>query len=304
MAVLKKKGWSLRLEQTRDGAHITRLARRAVQEASDAFFVVGGDGSVNLAVAGLAGSETALAVLPAGTANVWAQELGLHSLSWTRWLALEESAIQLGGAEVRCVDLGLCNGMPFLLWAGVGLDAFIVHRIEPRARWMKHFAVMQYAATAVWNASFWNGMNLQIEVEGEQLGGHFLLAVVSNIHLYVGGIAHLSPDARLDDNLMDLWLFQGNTLGDAVMQFRDLISGRHLHSTQASRYPFHSLTMESDSPLYVQMDGEPRFGDGKVTIEVWPKALKVLVPPNPPHSLFLGACGEGSPKDESTAERS
>jgi YegS/Rv2252/BmrU family lipid kinase len=285
--VLREQGWELSLQKTHDAKHLTQLARQAAKQGLDAFFVVGGDGSVNLAVAGLAGTDTALGILPAGTANVWAQELGLPGLTWTRWMALEESARYLAAAEVRFVDIGLCNDLPFLLWAGVGLDAFVVRRIEPRARWMKHFAVIQYAASAVWNASFWHGLNLNIQVDGKEMGGHFLLAVVTNIHLYAGGIAELSPDARLDDGQMDLWLFQGETLGDTVMQAWDLWSGRHVQSGNAFRFPFHSLEMKSDTQLFMQLDGEPVEGNGSVSIRVLPKALRVLVPQKTPHHLFL-----------------
>lgn len=284
--VFKQHGWQIHLEQSLDGEHITALAKQAALEEMDALLVVGGDGSVNLAAAGVLGSKTALGVLPAGTANVWAQELGLTSLNWTRWIALEDSALQLCNAPVRIMDVGDCNGKHFLLWAGVGLDAFIVHRIEPRERWEKQFAVVQYTASAVWNAGFWHGMQLHVEADGEKISGHFMLAVVSNIHLYAGGLAKLSPNARLDDGLMDLWLFKGETLGDTVQRAWDLWGGRHVQSDQVIQIPFRRLELESDSPLFVQLDGEPVRGDGRVTIEVHPKALRVLVPERSLHSLF------------------
>lgn len=284
--VLRNRGWQLQVNQTQDGEDITRLARQAANEGLDAYFVVGGDGSVNLAIPGLIGTNTALGVLPGGTANVWAQELGLPGLTWTRWLALEESAFRLAEAEPRAVDVGVCNGRPFLLWAGVGLDAFIVHHIEPRERWMKHFAVVHYGTSAVWNASFWHGMNLSVEVEGKQVNGHYLLALVSNIHLYAGGLAEISPNARLDDGIMDLWLFKGETLGDTVQRMWDLLGGRHLQSDQFIRLPCKSLTLESDSTAYIQVDGEPVQGNSPVNIEVAPSALRVLVPNQTPHLLF------------------
>jgi len=276
----------MQLEATTRGEDITRLARQTAEEGLEAFFIVGGDGSVNLATAGLIHTNTALGVLPAGTANVWAQELGLPGLNWTRWTALEESAHRLADAQVYAVDVGLCNGVPFLLWAGMGLDGFVVRRIEPRSRWMKHFAVAQYAATAVWNATTWHGLNLNFELEGKKLEGHYLLAVVSNIHLYAGGIARISPAARLDDGRMDLWLFEGETLGDTVMHAWGLLSGRHVKSKNVLRFPFSSLSVDTDSPLFIQYDGEPMEGDHHATIEVLPKALHVLVPGKTPHILF------------------
>lgn len=284
--VLRDEGWQIRIEKTQSGEHVTALAEKAVAERMDALFVVGGDGSVNRALPALIDSRTALAILPAGTANVWAQELGLPGLSWTRWMALEESARLLARARVAQADVGFCNGTPFLLWAGIGLDAFIVQRLEPRTQLEKRFAVVQYVASAAWNASMWRGMNLKVKTDGEQASGHFLLAVVSNVHLYAGGYAELSPHALLDDGVMDLWLCEGENWEDTVQLAWDLWSGRHLKSERVQRIPFRRAELESDSHLYVQIDGEPVEGDGRVLIEVAHKALRILVPEETPRKLF------------------
>jgi diacylglycerol kinase (ATP) len=284
--VLRQQGWDLQLEQTQGGEDITRLARQAAGDGMDGFFIAGGDGSINHAVAGLQGSETGLGILPAGTANVFAQELGLPFLTWTHMTALEESARLVANAEARKVDIGLCNGKPFLLWAGFGLDAYIVHRIEPRGRLEKYFAAVQYVAEAALNASLWKGLNLKVEISGRQISGHYLLAVISNVHLYAGGYAQISPDARLDDGLMDLWLFEGDDIVDTVQMAVDLVSGRHLNSERVVSFPVSSLAIESDSILYYQVDGEPVQEDGRVLFEVLPRALKVFIPPEPPRSLL------------------
>jgi len=291
--VLRTQGWSVQLEKTMGGSHITELAHQAVSENAAAFFVAGGDGSINHAIAGLVGSSTALGVLPAGTANVWAQELGLSGLTWTRLMALEESARRLATAPVHSVDVGFCNRVPFLLWAGVGLDGFIVNRIEPRSRWEKHFAVVQYAASAVWGASTWSGMNLRVSVDGEQVYGHFLLAVASNIHLYAGGLAEISPMARLDDGVMDLWLFSGDTLGETVRLALDMLAGKHQESEKTRRIPFRDLNLTSDSSLYVQLDGEPVEGGYSVDFEVKTRGLRVFVPEGVSRRLFSDSVSSG-----------
>ncbi len=284
--VLRSRGWEIHLQETNGGPHISKLARQAVQQDMDAFFTAGGDGSLNYAVAGLWGSNTALGVLPSGTANVWAKELGLPDLNWTRWMALEESARLLANATIREVDIGLCNGSPFLLWGGVGLDAFVIHRIEPRGRWEKSFAVAQYATNAIRQASLMGGVDLRVHTDGEEISGHYLLAVASNIHLYAGGVAEISPSALLDDGEMDLWLFAGDTWLEAVTHAWDLWSGRHLESDQTHCIPFRKITLSSDSPLYIQLDGEPMGESHEVVIEVRSKALRILVPENAPRALF------------------
>lgn len=244
--VLRASGWDIRLMMTHDGEQVTQLAREAAEGAKEALFVVGGDGTVNLAVRGLAGSDTALGVLPGGTANVLAQELGLPGLTWTRWMALEESAHRLADAEVREVDIGMCGGTPFLMWAGVGLDAFAIHYIEPRPRGEKLFANVVYAASTAWLASFWHGINLEVIADNLQISGHYLLAIISNIHLYAGGLAQISPFALLDDGLIDLWLFEGDTLGDTIQRAWDLYAGRHVDSDKVRNISFSHLELTSD----------------------------------------------------------
>ncbi len=284
--VLRHQGWDISLRKTDGGSHITELARKAVDQNMDAFFLAGGDGSINYAVTGLMNSETPLGVLPAGTANVWSKELGLPVLTWTRLMALEESARELVDANVHRVDVGICNGTPFLLWAGIGLDAFIVHRIEPRSRWEKHFAVAHYGSIALQQASKWTGIQLNVTVDNRTLSGRFILGVVSNVHLYAGGYVKISPFACLDDGKMDLWLFIGETMIETLRHAFDLWSGRHMNSDQVQCIPFRKLKMSSSSALHVQVDGEPISSNEVVTIEVQPKALQVLVPKNAPKALF------------------
>lgn len=285
--VLRAQGWIVNLYKTQDADHVTQLARQAALAGKRALFVVGGDGTVNLAVRGLRGSATALGVLPGGTANVLAQELGLPGLTWTRWMALEESATRLAQAEIKEVDIGECAGTPFLMWAGIGLDAFAIHHIEPRPRGEKLFANVAYAASTAYHASLWHGVNLQVTADGAHISGHYLLALVSNIHLYAGGLAQISPHARLDDGVMDLWMFEGDTLGDTIEMAWDLYAGRHVDSKKVRYIAFKQLGIESDSNLYVQVDAEPLPCNGhSVEINVVPHGIRLLVPRKTPRELF------------------
>jgi diacylglycerol kinase (ATP) len=285
--VLRAHGWNIRLFKSHDGEQVTQLARQAALEGKEALFVVGGDGTINLAVRGLRGSATALGVLPGGTANVLAKELGLPGLTWTRWMALEESAKRLAQGEVKEVDIGECDGTPFLMWAGIGLDAFAIHHIEPRPRGEKLFANVAYAASTAYHASLWHGLNLRVAADRVHIHGHYLLALISNIHLYAGGLAQISPHARIDDGMMDLWLFEGDTLGDTIEMAWDLYAGRHVDSKKVRYISFKQLNLESDSTLYVQVDAEPLPCTGhNVEINVVPHGIRLLIPPKIPRELF------------------
>jgi diacylglycerol kinase (ATP) len=275
---LRETGWDIQLILAESGAQITSSAKQAAYEGADGFFVMGGDGSINLALAGLIGSETALGVLPAGTGNVFAQELGLPTLNWLHLSAPEEAAKMLSNAEVHKIDVGICNGKPFLLWAGVGLDAQIVHSIYPHARWEKFFATAYYAMSAAKAASSFHGLDLRVEVEGEQISGRYLLAIGSNIRLYAGGLASLSPEAQLDDGYMDLWLFEGSVVYDTLQRAVDLLAGWHTTSEHVLNYRYRHLSLISDSPLFFQLDGEPMQEGSIVTIDVRQRVLPVMVP--------------------------
>ena len=187
------------------------------------------------------------------------------------------------------MDVGLFNDKYFLLWAGIGLDAIIVHHIEPRKQWQKNFAIVHYAANAVWSASQWEGINLRVETDDRFIDGQFILAVVSNIRLYAGGLATLSPQSLLDDGLMELWLFYGKNWEDILQQAWSLWSGKHVNSDRVQCIPFKKIKLESDRPIFIQMDGEPEVGGEQVTIEVLPRVLRVMIPDLASQSLLQGA---------------
>lgn len=277
---LQAAGWRVELAETLSGSHATSVARQAAAEKFDAVFAIGGDGTVGQVANGLINTDTALGVLPAGTMNVWAMELGLRTFEWPFGTdALAENARILADAPVHCVDVGLCNDHAFLLWSGIGLDAMTVHQLEPRGRAEKYVSVPRYVAATMWNAAVWHGMDLHVWTDERRVEGHFLLAVATNIRRYVGGLAVLSPDAYLDDGLMDLWLINGSTLADALRAFFEVLAGSHVTSDQAVRLPFQSARVESDTPFSIQMDGDPMLGGKHVELSVEKRALKTLMPP-------------------------
>jgi YegS/Rv2252/BmrU family lipid kinase len=292
---LEAAGWRAEAVATRSGEHTVELARQAAREGKDAVFAAGGDGTIGNAVNGLIGSETALGVLPAGTANVWSLELGLRPFSWSRPWALRRNAALLAEAPVHRVDVGLCNGVSFMMWAGIGLDAMAIQSLEPRIRLDKFFAAPEYAATAIWNAAQWSGLHLRIWSDEHELAGRYILAVATNIRRYMGGLSILSPDAYIDDGLLDLWLFSGSNLGDALRHAYELWRGTHVNSDVAQRIPFRRLRVEADAPTWLQTDGEARGAAQTAEIRVQPGALKLLMPPAGMDLLKMSHHLEGVP---------
>jgi diacylglycerol kinase family enzyme len=188
--------------------------------------------------------------------------------------------------SIRTVDLGLCQNNPFLLWAGVGFDAFLVHHLEPRSRLQKQFPVPQYMANLAWYAATWSGMNIQLWADGVTVSGTYVLALVTNVRLYAGGMAEISPGARIDDGSMDLWLFSGDSMLEILQHVVDLASGKHLTSKKTNHRQCREVLIKSSRDLFIQMDGEPKPPSKEVKIAIRPQSLRVLIPDQLPGNLF------------------
>ena len=275
---LESEGWQVQAAETQSGAHTIELAKQAVAEKRDAVFAVGGDGTIGNVVNGLVGSETALGVLPAGTANVWGYELGLSPFSWTRPWTLRKNASILANAPCHYVDVGTCNQYSFMMWAGIGLDALTIQSMEPRIRLEKFFTMPEYTARTIWNAAQWGGVQLRLWVDDVEVEGRYIVAVTTNIRHYLGGHSKLSPDAYIDDGLLDIWLFSGSHLGDALRHAYDMWRGNHLTSDAARKITFNTLRVEGEAPFWIQTDGEPRGSTQTVEIKVQARVLKLLAP--------------------------
>ncbi|GAB1470525.1 diacylglycerol kinase family lipid kinase [Chloroflexota bacterium] len=281
---LADAGWSMDIAETLSGTHAVQTAHQAAQENYDAVFAIGGDGTVGQVASGLVHTETALGVIPAGTVNVWALEQGQKPFSWWHPGNLRENAKLLANVEPQYVDVGDCNNQPFLLWSGIGLDAQTIGKIEPRPRIFKHMAVPHFFVTTVWEATFWQGLDLRVYANDKLIEGRILVAVACNIRHYAGGMSVISPNAQLDDGQMELWLLSGDNVADTFRHFFDLLAGRHLNSEHARCIPFQSVRIESDANFSIQVDGDPMLGGRKAEVKVKQRALKVLMPEN---ALYL-----------------
>ncbi|MGD2252373.1 MAG: YegS/Rv2252/BmrU family lipid kinase [Anaerolineales bacterium] len=277
MRVLGNAGWYIRSRKVQTAEELTAGAKEAAREGCEAVFVAGGDGSAGRVAAALAGTDTALGILPTGTANVWARELGLPRLSLLRLGALDRAAARLAQGEIRQIDLGLCDQRAFLLWAGIGLDGRIVGLMEPRSRLQKIFAWSCYVAIALWQAASWGGIKLRARALGKTWEGNYLAAVASNVRTYAGGLLRLVPGAKVDDGLLDFCLIEGRTLPDALLRVGQFLFGKN-DMDGVTRFRAAEAAFEGEGELPGQVDGEPIAFNSPVRFAVTRRTLKVLVP--------------------------
>jgi YegS/Rv2252/BmrU family lipid kinase len=273
---LEDNGWHTTLHQTERPGEATELARQAVDQEIDAVFVAGGDGTINEIINGLAESQVALGVLPAGTGNVWAKELGLPTRSPLHLMPLVASIKALVPGTTRRIDLGRANGRYFLQWTGLGLDAEVTYAMEPRTRRQRRLGALAYIVAGVTTAASMAGTRSRIWIDEETIYRRSILIVVSNSQLY-GGMVRIATDARLDDGLLDVNVFAGTGFGSSLRAALGVITGLHVHDPRHSFYRGSTIRIETDKPMALHLDGEP-FGFTPLECRVVPRALTVILP--------------------------
>jgi len=281
---LRYRGWSVESHLTEKAGDATILARAAAQAGCDVVIVAGGDGTVNEAVNGLVGTETALSVLPVGTGNMWAKQLGIPTHTLTNPLRLREAAAGLAEGSIRSVDVGQVNGRYFLCWAGIGLDAQVTTTMEPRQRRTKRLGVLPYAIAAVLVARDFQGVRTRVLLDSSIVRGRTLLILVSNIQQYIG-LLHIARQARMDDGLLDVFVFKGLGFQYAVRHLLKIVSRRYLQDPRIVHRQARHVEVLTEWAIPVQVDGD-LIGSTPVTLDVVPLALRVLVPPGAPRGLF------------------
>jgi len=282
---LEHHGWQTSLHQTVRPGEATELARRAPDEGVDAVFVAGGDGTINEVINGLAETQVALGVLPAGTSNVWAKGLGLPTRSPFHLLPLVDSIKALVPGKTRRIDLGRANGRYFLQWTGLGLDAAVTYAMEPRTRRQRRLGALGYIVAGVHTARTMAGTRTRVWVDGQIIYRRSILIVVSNSQLYGGGV-RIATDARLDDGLLDIDTFSGTGFASSLRTVLGVVTGLHVRDPRHSFFQGRSIQVESDKPMAIHVDGEP-FSWTPLRCEVIPRALTVIIPQQIPSELFV-----------------
>ena len=152
--------------------------------------------------------------------------------------------------------------------------------------------VPEYFLRALKHATGWPGVHILAAsspgaAKSPETAGTYQISIVTNIRLYAGGYAHLSPHARLDDGEMDLWLIQGKGLRDACRNAWSLLRTTHVDSKFARRVAFSQISLTLDAPAPLHIDGDPLPEAKGVEITVRAKDLKVIIPASAPQDLFI-----------------
>jgi YegS/Rv2252/BmrU family lipid kinase len=264
-AELRRLGADYRVVQSDSGEHAKTLAR-GIASSGEVAVAIGGDGLVGTLAEALAGSDGALAIVPAGRGNDFARVLEIPTdAKLAARLAFE--------GQTRSLDVGLLDGKAFVGIASCGFDSD-ANRIANETKFLRGNLVYAYAALRA--LMQWKHARFTVVVDGERREYSGMSVAVANSKAYGGGM-FLAPDAELDDGKLDVVMIGEQTKWECIRGIPKVFKGKHVDDPAISFLRGEVVELNADRPFTVYADGDP-LGDLPVKVTVSRQALRVITP--------------------------
>ena len=251
---------------TEGRGHARELAKAAVRRGARLVISWGGDGTLNEVASTLAFEEVPLGLVPAGSGNGLARELGVD-------LRPERAIADAIGAEPRAIDLGAVDDRLFVNVAGFGFDAYVAAQFDQRGGRRGFAGYVALTARAL--VTYAPRTYTITTAEGCKVSRAILVTVANSAQF--GNGARIAPRALLDDGLLDLVIVEERSRWRTVCSVPRLFDGTVEQIPGCSICHVQRATIESDRPLLFHVDGEPVQRGTRLGVRVHPAALRVAV---------------------------
>jgi YegS/Rv2252/BmrU family lipid kinase len=281
----RASGFSVVLHQEHEPGAVEEYSRSAARNGADVIVAAGGDGTINAVMNGMMRAKvetkpheefkTTLGVLPQGTGNVFAFNMGIRR-NW------RDACEIIKAGHTRLIDVGLAFkprrpeiNRYFLLMAGIGYDAKVIEETSLRMKWMlRDYA---YALKTLENVLTHRGSQVTLRLDDEKTHANIAwMIMVGNAASYAWKIK-VTPHAEIDDGLLDVCLvpFQNNLV--SFQQAMQMLSGQHVERGVVEYWQVRTLRVESSPNVPIQLDGD-EWGQTPIELSILPSALRVLAP--------------------------
>lgn len=275
-------GNEVQLVETNRRGHATRFAQDAAKRGIDVVVALGGDGTLNEAANGIAGTDCALAPLPGGSTNVFARTLGLPN---DPVAAAGLVAAAIADDRIERVGLGSVNGRYFCFHTGIGFDAAVVRAVEKRdsmKRWLGH-PLFMWAALDTWGRRY-DRKHAHFAVrfpDGEEVAeGYFTIVMNSDPYTFLGNRPlSLAPEATLARGLVAI-TFRSLRLSTMLRVLGGVVRGHGLleHPALDKRTDLDCLDVVSEKPFPYQVDGDDLGDTRRLAFRHEPEAMALVKP--------------------------
>jgi YegS/Rv2252/BmrU family lipid kinase len=250
---------------TESEGHASDLARHAVGAGADLVIAWGGDGTINEVGRTLAFSETALGIVPAGSGNGLARELGIP---FSPRAALSHALTK----PVREIDAAEIEGRLFFNVAGIGLDALVAERVSRKHH--AHGGLRRYIIASSRELMDYTPVEYTIHTDTDTFSQTALVVVIANSRQYGYG-ACIAPTASFTDGELDLVIIEDRGLAGNLLRMPSLLTGRLHRRSGVIVRKVKAVTITSAAPMDFHVDGEAFSGGVQLSAQVRPAALRV-----------------------------
>ena len=279
------RGHDVEVVETNRRGHATRFAHDAARRGVDVVIGYGGDGTLNEVATGIAGTDTALGVLPGGSTNVFARTLGMPN---DPVAAAELLAEGIDAEDFRPIGLGRVNGRFFCFHTGIGYDAAVVQAVERRAalkRWLGHPLFISAAITTWLRGYDRDEPHFALDAgPGRHIAdGYFAIVLNTNPYTYLGNRPlDLSPAATLDRELVVV-AFRTLQVWPILRGLGAALRGGGIATSEqlVEWYDVAEMTVEHATPFPYQVDGDYLGDVNRLEFRYVPEAVQLVYPARP-----------------------
>ena len=266
IARLTARGADVRVAITEGPGHAHVLAREAVSAGAGLVAAWGGDGTMNEVASALAGTSVVLGLVPGGSGNGLARDLGIP-------LRAEQALEVLVDGRDRDLDGGILDGHLFFNVAGLGLDARVARAFQASGG----RGILSYVVKTARALLDGRGTACVIEADGRSVAADALLVALANSRQYGSGLL-IAPSARVDDGVIDVVVVPRMPLVRLLRYLPRVLAGAIDAVPGVSVVKVAHATIQGTSPLAYHVDGEPHEGGMRLSLSVRPHAVRVRVP--------------------------
>ena len=279
------RGHDVEVVETNRRGHATRFAHDAARRGVDVVIGYGGDGTLNEVATGIAGTDTALGVLPGGSTNVFARTIGMPN---DPVAAVEHLAVGIDAADFQPIGLGRVNGRFFCFHTGVGFDAAVVRAVERHGslkRWFGH-PLFIWSGLTTWARGYdRKAPHFGVDApEQDRIDdGYFSIVLNTNPYTFLGNRPlDLSPAATLDRGLVVL-TFRTLRVAPILRGLSSALSGGGVTTSQhlVEWRDVEHVVFESEAPFPYQVDGDHLGSVSRLDFDHVPNAVRLVFPGDP-----------------------
>ncbi len=265
LAVVDAHGDPAEVFITERVGHARELTKAAVKRGARLVMAWGGDGTINEVASALAFDEVPLGIIPAGSGNGLARELGVDARP-------ERAIANALAAEPRPMDLGEVNGRLFANIAGMGFDAHIASRFATATR----RGFVGYAQISAGALFTYRPMTYRIITGDEAIEVQAILLTIANSAQFGNG-ARIAPGALVDDGWLDMVIVSERSRLTTIAHVPRLFNDSVARMPGCTIRKVRHVTITSDQPMLLHVDGEPVPGGTELRVRIHPGALRVAV---------------------------